>query len=310
MTCKCPKFHTQHAPNCLTYQHIPTHRQKQRIICETFVTNNSNKYSMDSKERNQEEFICHMTDIGMSENEAKAYHAVFMLKTATVRDVYELSGIPRNKIYSVLSSLEKRGFVVKRNSRPVRYTAEDIKDVFDNLRDEAKCRFDSAEEYLRSFYRREPVDMRPQVQEVQSEWAIETHLRHLLRRTKQELIILVNDTDYFKCHIPETVLKRMSKKFPIYPILLNQEMANEIPITCYRFKKEEAQFMKHEQKLLPFINENTILHILSDRKNIISISRIGGDLYAKILYLDDTYAIITHLMGFIPGILIPITPHN
>ena len=59
---------------------------------------------MESSDKNQIEFIRQMTGIGMSENEAKAYYAVFMLKSATVRDVYEISGIPRNKIYQVLSS--------------------------------------------------------------------------------------------------------------------------------------------------------------------------------------------------------------
>ena len=76
---------------------------------------------------NIEEFVLHLTEIGLTENESKVYYVVFMLKSASVRDIYELSGVPRCKIYAELESLETKGMVSKTNTRPIRYSANDIK---------------------------------------------------------------------------------------------------------------------------------------------------------------------------------------
>ena len=252
------------------------------------------------------EFIRQMTGIGMSENEAKAYYAVFMLKSATVRDVYEISGIPRNKIYQVLSTLEERGFVSQTKSRPIRYTAAEMKTVFDRLRREAVSRYDAAEEYLRSLYLREPVDIRPQIHELQSEWAIETHIKPLLRRTKNELILIIRDTEYGKKQIPETVLKRLSKKLSVYPILLNPESSEGYSIPCYRFRKDEPD----SEKLHPFILQNTVLVLISDRKSLINIQHAEGRLFATILYLDEAYSFVSYLFEPIIKSLVPISPHH
>ncbi len=63
-----------------------------------------------------------LSRLGLSEREARAY--LFLLKNgeSTAREVSEGTGIPISKVYSVLKSLEEKGWVtVERSSRPARY---------------------------------------------------------------------------------------------------------------------------------------------------------------------------------------------
>lgn len=60
---------------------------------------------------------------GLNEYESKAYLALLKLDSATASTVSRTSLIPRARVYDVLASLEKKGFIEKRVSKPVSYFA-------------------------------------------------------------------------------------------------------------------------------------------------------------------------------------------
>ncbi len=49
--------------------------------------------------------------LGLTENEAKTYIGLVGLKKATAREIYELTNVPRAKIYEILKGLAKKGML-------------------------------------------------------------------------------------------------------------------------------------------------------------------------------------------------------
>ncbi len=61
--------------------------------------------------------------LGLNEYESKAYLSLLSQGSATASTISSLSSIPRARVYDVLTSLEKKGFVEKKPVKPVTYSA-------------------------------------------------------------------------------------------------------------------------------------------------------------------------------------------
>jgi len=82
------------------------------------------------------ELVHNLEKLGFSENEGKAYAGLVSLKEATAREVHELTGVPRAKVYDILKTLSKKGFVEVRQGSPVYFQAVDPKHVIGRIKDE------------------------------------------------------------------------------------------------------------------------------------------------------------------------------
>lgn len=67
--------------------------------------------------------------LGLNEYESKAYMCLLERGEASASSVSTLGGIPRARVYDVLASLEKKGFVEKKAVKPVSYFAVRPKNV-------------------------------------------------------------------------------------------------------------------------------------------------------------------------------------
>lgn len=73
--------------------------------------------------RVKERLVERLMELGLTQNEAKAYVALIELGVAAPLDVAALSGIPVSKIYYVLSKLERKGIVEAQRGKPKLYRA-------------------------------------------------------------------------------------------------------------------------------------------------------------------------------------------
>jgi len=55
--------------------------------------------------------------------ETKVWIALLSKGISSAGEIAEISGVPRSRTYDVLESLEKRGFVIQKLGKPVRYLA-------------------------------------------------------------------------------------------------------------------------------------------------------------------------------------------
>lgn len=59
--------------------------------------------------------IC-LTDLGMSEREARVYLALLSKRSASAADLQKISGVPQSKIYEIVGSLVHQGYCAERKS--------------------------------------------------------------------------------------------------------------------------------------------------------------------------------------------------
>ena len=97
----------------------------------------------------QDTIVGDLTSLGLTKNEAKAYHSLVRLGRSTARVIAEDSGIPRSKVYETLDLLEKRGIIKKvAGSDPTLFDPAPVDAALDHLEEKVKSSATSARKKL------------------------------------------------------------------------------------------------------------------------------------------------------------------
>jgi sugar-specific transcriptional regulator TrmB len=75
-----------------------------------------------------------LKDFGINSYESKIWAALLMKGVATAGSLSELAGVPRSRCYDVLESLEKKGFIVAKLGRPLKYVAVAPDEALDRVK--------------------------------------------------------------------------------------------------------------------------------------------------------------------------------
>ncbi|BDZ68243.1 TrmB family transcriptional regulator [Methanobacterium ferruginis] len=90
--------------------------------------------------------------MGLTEYESKAYLSLTSLTSATALEVNETSGVPLSRLYDVLKSLHKKGFIEITRGKPLKYSVIPPQDVFKKARVKIKEELDEAEAEVKNIY--------------------------------------------------------------------------------------------------------------------------------------------------------------
>lgn len=97
----------------------------------------------------QDTIVNDLTSLGLTKNEAKAYHALVKIGRATAREIAEESGIPRSKVYETLDMLDKRGIIKKvKGTDPTEFDPAPVDAALDHLEEKVKSSASSARKVL------------------------------------------------------------------------------------------------------------------------------------------------------------------
>ena len=96
------------------------------------------------------EIIPSLRALGMNEYEANVYSTLVGLQKATARDIHEVSGVPRGRIYEILNDLARRGFIGVEEGSPTSYYVLDVDQVFDRLKADYVRSLEETREALKS----------------------------------------------------------------------------------------------------------------------------------------------------------------
>jgi len=98
----------------------------------------------------QDTIVGDLTSLGLTKNEAKAYHSLVRLGKSSARVIAEDSGIPRSKVYETLDLLEKRGIIKKvTGSDPALFDPAPVDAALDHLEEKVKSSATSARKKLK-----------------------------------------------------------------------------------------------------------------------------------------------------------------
>ncbi|MEN6291713.1 MAG: helix-turn-helix domain-containing protein [Methanobacterium sp.] len=96
--------------------------------------------------------ITALKSLGLSDYEIKAYVANISLISATASELSLSSNVPRSKIYEVLKSLEKKGFVEIQRGKPLKFNVIPPNEIFGKSRKQINKQLDEAEGELNLIY--------------------------------------------------------------------------------------------------------------------------------------------------------------
>lgn len=90
----------------------------------------------------EKNFLNKLKDLGLNSYEAKIWTALLSRGVASAGELSDISNVPRSRSYDVLENLEKKGFVVMKLGKPIKYIALPPEDVLErvkkNIENEAK----------------------------------------------------------------------------------------------------------------------------------------------------------------------------
>lgn len=89
----------------------------------------------------QKDFLSKIKDFGLNSYEAKLWTALLSRGAATAGELSDIGNVPRSRSYDVLESLERKGFVVMKLGKPIKYIAippsEVVERVKKNIKEDA-----------------------------------------------------------------------------------------------------------------------------------------------------------------------------
>ena len=82
----------------------------------------------------QTDFIKKIKDFGLNSYEAKIWTALLSRGVSTAGELSDIANVPRCRSYDVLESLEKKGFIIMKIGKPIKYIAVPPEEVIDRVK--------------------------------------------------------------------------------------------------------------------------------------------------------------------------------
>ncbi len=82
----------------------------------------------------QNEFLKKIKDFGLNTYEAKIWTALLSRGVSTAGELSDIANVPRSRSYDVLESLEKKGFIIMKIGKPIKYLAVPPQEVLERVK--------------------------------------------------------------------------------------------------------------------------------------------------------------------------------
>lgn len=89
-----------------------------------------------------------LNNFGITNNEAKVYITLLQMDASTGYKISKSSGIPRSKIYNLLSSLEEKGLILKSADETPLYKSLSVNELISKLKNDSKEHIDDIKDAL------------------------------------------------------------------------------------------------------------------------------------------------------------------
>lgn len=137
--------------------------------------------------------IEHLQAVGMTEWESRAYLALLEEAPASGYAIAKRSGVPRSKIYEVLSSLATKGAVHVTRGKTTLYGPLSPKELIQGLRTQATERLDAAEIAMASYA--DQIDDNAVIWDLQGRIEILERARQLVRTARRRILVEIWESD-------------------------------------------------------------------------------------------------------------------
>jgi len=173
------------------------------------------------------EFINRLREFGLNSYEAKLWTALLSRGISTAGELSEIAGVPRSRTYDVLESLEKKGFILMKIGKPIKFIALPPYEVIERVkkrliedaeRKVAQLESDKLGDVLKELNKLhdqtistiDPVELTGCVKGRKNFY---NHIENRLKNAEREVIILTTEQGLVrKTQFLKKVLKKLKKK--------------------------------------------------------------------------------------------------
>ena len=82
----------------------------------------------------QKQFLIKLKDFGLNTYESKLWTALLSRGVSTAGELSDIANVPRSRSYDVLESLEKKGFIIMKIGKPIKYMAVPPSEVIERVK--------------------------------------------------------------------------------------------------------------------------------------------------------------------------------
>lgn len=142
----------------------------------------------------QEEASGLLQQLGLKEYEANCFVALSPMEKATAKEISDVSGVPRTRVYDAIRVLEAQGLVEIQHTNPQQFRAVPLSEAAETLRRQYESRVDELEDILRNM---EPANTSTE-KTVHEVWSltgtegITSRTLQLLNEATDEVVLLIS----------------------------------------------------------------------------------------------------------------------
>ena len=144
--------------------------------------------------------------------EVKIWTALLSRKVATAGELSDLAIVPRSRTYDVLESLEKKGFVMVKLGKPIKYIAISPKDVIDRVKKRVAEKSEEKINKLESLRESDVLQDLEQLHEqgiqlvepsdlsgaLKGRYNLYNHLEAMVKNAESEVILMTTSTGFLR----------------------------------------------------------------------------------------------------------------
>ncbi len=136
-----------------------------------------------------------LQEFGLTDYEIRSYTSLLEIGPATASELSEASDVPYSKIYEVLGSLEKKGWIEMEHGRPSKYYPKPPSVALDIARAERENTLKTNEsiilEELQPLYEKKGVRERPDIWIVRGTYNVLAKIRETVEQVQKEILVAV-----------------------------------------------------------------------------------------------------------------------
>ena len=159
-----------------------------------------------------EDIIEELKKLGFNEYQAKVYTALVGLGVATASEISQASGVPPNKVYSVIDTLKKRGLVLAQESDTStnRYRPRSPDSFMKELRTDYETTFKKTEDKLFALYERSKKAFIPELWILRGSQAVFSKIKEMIMDANNDVCIGIDSPFDLHLHGIDQVLNEAS----------------------------------------------------------------------------------------------------
>ncbi|HUK28905.1 MAG TPA: helix-turn-helix domain-containing protein [Candidatus Acidoferrales bacterium] len=136
-----------------------------------------------------------LQEFGLTEYEIRSYTSLLEVGPATANQLSEASDVPYSKIYEVLGSLEKKGWIEMEHGRPSKYYPKPPSLAMEITRSQLETSLKTSEalvlDELQPIYEKKGVRERPDIWIVRGDFNVLAKIRETMEHVQKEILASV-----------------------------------------------------------------------------------------------------------------------